>query len=62
MNKDLIRKRSTGIAFWARRNVHLVYPVKSARQWFELARQAATREGDKLFVQELTKIEDGIIN
>ena len=62
MNKDLIRKRSTGIAFWARRNVHLVYPVQLARKWFVLARKTAKREGDKLFVQELTKIEDGIIN
>ena len=62
MNKDLIRKRSTDMAFWARRNAHLVFPVKSTRKWFELARKAATREGDKLFAQELTKIEDGIIN
>lgn len=62
MDKDLIRKRSTGIAFWARRNVQLVYPVQLARKWFELARKTAKREGDKLFVQELTKIEDGIIN
>ena len=62
MDKNLIRTRSTKIAFWARRNAHLVYPVKSARQWFELARKTAKREGDKPFVQELTRIEDGIIN
>ena len=62
MDKDLIRKRSTGIAFWARRNVHLVYPVKAARRWFVLARKTASREGDKLFVQELTKIENGILS
>ena len=62
MDKQLILSRSTGIAFWARRNVHLIYPVKAARRWFVLARKTAKREGDKLFAQELTKIEDGIIN
>lgn len=62
MDKNLIRQRSTSIAFWARRNVHLVYPIQFARRWFVLARKTASREGDKPFIQELNRIEDGIIN
>ena len=62
MNKDLIRNRSTGIAFWARRNVHFIYPIIVARKWFWLARKTAHRHGDLDFELELSQIENTIIN
>ena len=62
MNKDLIRNRSTGIAFWARRNVHFIYPIIVARKWFWLARKTARRQGDLPFEVELSHIENSIIN
>ena len=62
INKDLIRNRSTKIAFWARKNVHSVYPITIARKWFWLARKMARQQGDLPFEVELTHIENIIIN